>query len=231
MAQLPPALADRAERIFGRPVEVRSVVPVGPSFTLVAFHGPGLIDRRCELGQEVELRVSDRAFRHYTPAHWDGQTGEMEIMFFAHGEGPGVDWVYGLVAGTPCRVMGPSGSFRLPTTAEQVICGDATAVGLLRRLDAQIPPSGPHPPAAVEVPAQDATAVAALLPRVEVLTATSEPGAAQHEWLARRPAVARAALVGHAQTLQLLRRYLVSTGTPRRSVTCKPFWSTGRTGL
>jgi hypothetical protein len=55
----------------------------------VRFQGEGLLGIRFTPGQEVEFRVDQRCFRHYTAAAFDSLLGEVDVVFYLHGDGPG----------------------------------------------------------------------------------------------------------------------------------------------
>ena len=231
MPTLPAALADRAERWFGRPATVTDVKAVSPSLVRVTFAGDLMRGRHWHPGNEVEFRVSDHHLRHYTPARFDTATGTFDVMFCTVAGGPGTGWALGLRPGSPVTVIGPSPSVRWRGGLRPLLLGDATTLGLLTALAGATLEPGPF--GAVEVPAEDVPAVARLMPHLDVLAACAEPGAALCAWVAERSLVGtdRAYVAGHAGTVQRLRNLLRETGLPRGSITGKAYWATGRAGL
>jgi NADPH-dependent ferric siderophore reductase len=247
MPTVPAALATRAERWFGRPAAVTTIDDLSTGLRQITIAGPALRGRQWIPGQEVEFRVGDRDLRHYTPASVDPHTGQMRIIFSLQANGPGTRWARELRPGTGVTVLGPGGGIGHHPSTRSVMLGDATTIGLFAALLAPADAAGAtgdadgHAPGtagslgAVEVPAADRDAAAVLLPALYVVTAGAAPGAALVDWLTRNTDAvlpgSRAYLAGHAQTIQTLRAILRQRGTPRRSITTKPHWANGRTGL
>ncbi|WPB73655.1 hypothetical protein KYC5002_31990 [Archangium violaceum] len=89
MPEMPAFLANVLEPRFARPARVVDVVDLAPSLRRVCLEGDSLKGVAFRPGDEIELRVSERAFRHYTPAVFEPATGSLEIVFYLHGRGPG----------------------------------------------------------------------------------------------------------------------------------------------
>lgn len=232
MPTLPARLAATAERWFGHPAVVTAVEDLSPGLRRVVFTGDALRGRRWTPGQEVEFRVADREFRHYTPTVVDPDAGVVEVLFADHGDGPGAAWARALAPGDDVGVMGPAGGIRGRITDRRLLLGDASTLGLFACFAAF---GHGAVLGAVEVPAGDVEAAAALVPDLHVLPAAADPGVALHEWTISHyvadPRRDQAYLVGHAQTIQALRTQLRAQGMPRAAITTKPYWATGRTGL
>lgn len=237
MPSLPAPLAARAERWFGRPAAVVEVTELSPGLVRVGFLGPHWRGRPWIRGQEVEFRVGDREFRHYTAADVDPDRGRFDVVFVRHGEAPGTAWLAGLDVGTEVGVMGPGGGLRRGLDRRELFLGDATALGLFAAL---IPTAG-DARGAVEVPAADVAAAAALVPDLAVVATGAAPGSALDSWLGVHaddlvrnddPPPDQACLAGHVGTIDLLRRRIrTELGLPRRAVVTKAHWTEGRKGL
>lgn len=232
MPTLPARLATGAERWFGRPATVTAVEDLTPGLRRVTFAVPALRGRSWTPGQEIEVRVAERDFRHYTPIGFDPDTGALAVVFALHSGGPGTAWARELATGDRTAVMGPAGGLRRRGGQRELFLGDATALGLF----ASLLPSAGEAFGAVEVPAPDGAGAAALVPGLDVLPARAEPGAALDRWLGDRigvvpDAAQRACLVGHAQSIQRHRAALRAAGLARGAVTVKPYWATGKRGL
>lgn len=231
MPTLPVRLASASERWFARPATVDAVADLSPGLRRVAFTVPALADREWTRGQEVEFRVGERDFRHYTPAAVDPAAGRIEIVFVRHGDGPGAAWAEGLRDGDEVGVLGPGGGVRRTPGTRELFLGDGTALGLF----AALAPTAGSVSGAVEVPEADRAAAAGAVPGLAVLAAGPEPGAALAAWLREHLAVAerpeRACLAGHVGTLTALRRDLREAGLPRGAIATKAHWATGRRGL
>lgn len=229
MPTLPsPRLAGAAERWFGRPGTVVSLDEPAPGLRRVGFEVPALRDKPWTRGQEIEFRVSERGFRHYTMCAVDPGSGLLEVLFALAADGPGTRWARGLALGDPVAVMGPGGGVRRQAGERELFLGDSTALGLFHALA----PTAAEATGAVEVPADTVPAARALLPGLDVLTEGAEPGEALLGWLGALDAPPpRACLAGHAGTLQDLRRLLRERGLGRSAIATKAYWATGRAGL
>jgi NADPH-dependent ferric siderophore reductase len=129
MPELPAFLANVLEPRFARPAEVTDVDVLAPRLRRVRLAGDALRRVSFRPGQEVEFRVSERAFRHYTPASLDAARGTLDVVFFTHGGGPGSTWASALERGRRVNVLGPGGGFGLRDARRHVFLGDETALG------------------------------------------------------------------------------------------------------
>jgi NADPH-dependent ferric siderophore reductase len=227
-------LADVARR-FGRKSVVTQVVPLSPGLLRLDLTGPELVGRAWHPGGSVEFLVTRQHMRHYTPLSFDPATGSCSIIIQLHSDGPGTAWAQELSTGDETLMFGPGGRPWPKPTPVTLMLGDATAIGLFRGLLDSCPP-GTTTLGAIEVPAADALATKALVPELEVLELT-EPGAALRDWTTRLSATPGICyLAGHAQSLNEVRKDLLS-GTherpalTRKAITVQAFWATGKTGL
>jgi alkanesulfonate monooxygenase SsuD/methylene tetrahydromethanopterin reductase-like flavin-dependent oxidoreductase (luciferase family) len=200
---LPAPLAATAERWFGRPTTITAIEQLSPGLRRISFHTPDLIGRRWPPGQEIEFRVTDREFRHYTAFAVDTGAGTYDVVFTGTATGPGTHWAWNLRPGDGVGVMGPGGGVR--RGRRELLLGDATTLGLFAALltDAQTITG------AVEVPAADRDAASAIVPGLAVVPAGDRPGAALLDWLhnhlptasATRPLLAERGLPGRARPI------------------------------
>lgn len=232
MPEMPAFLANVLEPRFARAARVTQVDELAPRLRRVRVQGEALRGVAFRPGQEVEFRVSERAFRHYTPASFDEKDGAMDIVFYLHGQGPGSAWAASLRSGQAVGVLGPGGSFGLQDAARHVLLGDETALGLfacLARASAgrcsgavEVEPGGNSWPQLVDLalPAVDRTRVRgdALLRWVDAAGPTPSGDVCFY-------------LAGHADTILRLRQQLTARGWPRRSIRTKPYWADGKRGL
>lgn len=128
--------------------------------------------------------------------------------------------------------MGPGGGLRGRIADRRLFLGDASTLGLFACLAAF---GHGSVVGAVEVPALDVEAAAALVPDLQVLPAAASPGVALHEWTITSydpdPQRDHAYLAGQAQTIQALRTQLRVQGLRRNAISTKPYWAAGKTGL
>lgn len=233
MPEMPAFLANFLEPRFAKVAHVCEVADLAPRLRRVRFAGAALRGISFRAGQEVEFRVSERAFRHYTPASFDPQQGTFDVLFFLHGNGPGSAWAKALQQSQPVNVLGPAGGFHLvQEAATHVFLGDETSLGVFRAMRTA---TAARVTGAVEVDAgaDDWTALSQLdLPAV---TRDGQRGGALRRWLegfAEAPSDRVAFyLVGHAATIVELRAALLKRGWPRRAIHTKAYWADGKRGL
>ncbi|MFT3837896.1 MAG: siderophore-interacting protein [Myxococcaceae bacterium] len=233
MPELPAFLADRMEPLFSTPARVVEIEEFGPRLRRVVFESPVFKRVRPETGYQVEFRVSTTAFRHYTLSDLDIAHGRCEMILFAHGEGPGSRWVRGLRAGDEPRLLGPGKPFSLDARASRhVLLGDESCLGLFRALFRSA--RGTELRGAVELDSGNEAWLERLGVTLEAQTRTALRGAALTGWL-RRQAAPQADttfyLAGHAQTVAVLRRQLLSAGVQRRAVHVRAYWADNKLGL
>lgn len=235
MPELHPKLADVLEPHFARPAVVHEVQELGDGrLRRVRFSGPALRGLSFSPGQEIEFRVGPRAFRHYTPMHYE-PTGILDVLFYLHDRGPGSTWAEQLRPGDAVGVLGPGGRYRLGKTEVHVFLGDETTVGLFHALSAhqELRIFG-----AIEFESRELASAAApfVEPSVERLVRWDERGDALAEWIETvdprpRGLTTSFYLAGHAQTIARLRTLLRGRGWPRRVLRSRPYWCDGKRGL
>lgn len=235
MPELPKLLADWFTLPFRRPVEVVSIETLAVDLIRVKVSGQSLVGVRCIPGQEVEFRVSETSFRHYTPSLFNSERGEMELVFFLHDKGPGSSWARGLKVGDSIDVLGPGGKFGLSDSAgAHVLFGDETVLGLCEHLERA---SGSKLCGAIELEADRLDWPSALgLKRVESVTRLAKRGQALAQWgekhfKERGSSETHYYLVGHAQSIVEIRKALVAAGCKKRQIRSKAYWADGKRGL
>ncbi|AKT36728.1 siderophore-interacting protein [Chondromyces crocatus] len=243
MPEVPAMLANVMEPWFARATRVTGVEDLAPRLKRVRFEGGSLRGLRFRAGQEVEFRVSETAFRHYTPSFFDGVAGALEVVFFLHGHGPGSHWASGLREGSTANVLGPGGKLGLdPFAATHVLLGDETSIGLFAAMGRSLPP-GSRAVGAVELDAGCERWPGLAGSALDGVARGKGPrGAPLRTWLEEHPAwlePRRAQkgdttfyLSGHAGSIVELRRWLVEErGIPKGAIRTKAYWADGKRGL
>jgi NADPH-dependent ferric siderophore reductase len=236
MPEMPAFLANVLEPRFARRAKVTEIVALAPRLRKVRLEGEALRGVAFRPGQEVEFRVSERAFRHYTPARFDPERGTLDIVFFLHGEGPGTTWVRQLRQGQQANVLGPGGRFGLLEGATtHVLLGDETTLGLFACLSASAPG---RCIGALELAdgAQGSPAWPSLvgleLPAVERIGGR---GDALVRWIEANDILRSHDvcfyLAGHTGSIVRIREHLLRRGWPKRSIRTKAYWADGKRGL
>ncbi|RAU43279.1 MULTISPECIES: siderophore-interacting protein [unclassified Pseudomonas] len=77
------------------------------------------------------------AMRDYTPRRYDPETGELDIDFVLHGDGPAATWAAQAAPGQFLHIAGPRGSMIVPDMFDSyLLIGDETALPAIgRRLE------------------------------------------------------------------------------------------------
>lgn len=234
MPELPKLLADWFSAPFRRPVEVRAVHSIAKDLIRVQFSGKSLVGVKCRAGQEVEFRVSDTSFRHYTPSFFDAEQGHMEVVFFLHDQGPGSLWARELKKGDLVHVMGPGGTFKLASSGAHVLVGDETVLGLAEHLQRAF---GATLRIGIELDAERLSWPQALgLQKVEAIERQAFRGAAlaqfaTNHYQAHGSSEVHYYLVGHAQSIIQMRKALLTVGCTKKMIHSKAYWADGKRGL
>lgn len=232
MPEMPAFLANVLEPKFARPAQITAVNDLAPRLRRVTFEGPALRRASFWPGREVEFRVSERAFRHYTPSRFDTARGAFDVLFFLHGGGPGSSWAEHLREGQQVNVLGPGGDLALREgSTTHVLLGDETALGLFACLATAAPCRG-----AIEVGHGDQGWPALAGTELDAVERGAERGDALLAWLERSGLLEPTPgttfyLAGHAGSIVRLRAALLAHRWPRGQVKTKAYWADGKRGL
>jgi ferric-chelate reductase (NADPH) len=128
MSRLHDLVADTVSNRLFRAMRVTEVSDLGPfreiSLTSVASWTPG---------DKIQLRVArdGLTMRTYTPVRRETTTGDITILVYLHGAGPGSAWAQDVAADDTVQVVGPRRSIDLTRfTSAPIFVGDETSVGL-----------------------------------------------------------------------------------------------------
>lgn len=154
-----PSIHRVMHEIKRRRLEVLRVTSVTPLMRRITLHGPELegfislgtddhvklffastLEEQQALDNWVPMSESDGprpAMRDYTPRRYDPQTGELDIDFVLHGEGPAATWAAQAEPGQFLHIAGPRGSMVVPDMFDSyLLIGDETALpAIARRLE------------------------------------------------------------------------------------------------
>jgi NADPH-dependent ferric siderophore reductase len=218
-----------------RPAAVIANEELADRFRLITVEGPALAGVAWVPGQKVQVAMgAGLATRTYTPIEWNVSAGRTCLLGYAHGEGPGSNWVRDARPGDPCDLFGPRASLdatRLP--GPLAVFGDETAIGLAYALAHRGQPVAAH----FEV--DDAAVGRQVAGQLGLGGATFHARSAGDGHLAeletalaaRIAAGASFVLAGKAGTIQRLRQLLKLHGVPASRVIAKAYWAPGKTGL
>ena len=148
-----------SHEIKRRKLQVLRVTDITPKMRRITLHGPELtgfislgtddhvkliFPRTPEEQQAMEtlqLGAPDDgprpAMRDYTPSRYDAESGELDIDFVLHGEGPAATWAAQAEPGQFLYIGGPRGSMIVPDMFDSyLLIGDETALpAIARRLE------------------------------------------------------------------------------------------------
>ncbi|MEV0277383.1 hypothetical protein AB0I22_13510 [Streptomyces sp. NPDC050610] len=234
MPQAPALIGNLAASVVGRRAQVLDVREPVSGFLELELHAaapPG----GWHPGQEIQFRVSPTLARRYTVRTVGGPDSErISVLAATEAAGPGTAWLRHLRPGSETTAL--AGRYRplREHGTRRLYLGDGCAIGTLdacaRRGDASV--------VAVEVPANTVPFLAGRWPQYHFLPAGEAPGDALQSWLERSLGenaftdLDGALLLGHAQSIQRQRRALTDSQVlPRRAITTKPYWATGKQGL
>jgi NADPH-dependent ferric siderophore reductase len=126
-------------RITLRGAELEGFISLGTDDHIKLFFA-STPEEQLALENRVPMSESDGprpAMRDYTPRRYDPQSGELDIDFVLHGEGPAATWAAQAEPGQFLHIAGPKGSMVVPDMFDSyLLIGDETALpAIARRLE------------------------------------------------------------------------------------------------
>jgi NADPH-dependent ferric siderophore reductase len=254
IASTPAALRDAAPhddpglvghavlKLLARALRVDAVHLLSRRFRLISLRSEGHGELVHRPGDKLQVRVGGMAFRTFTPFRLGAGDGALELLGYAHGDGPASRWLEAVAPGDRCHVLGPRRSLALAAIDRStVFVGDETSLGLALAL-CGTPLGGLDTHFIFEV--ADAAEVRSVL-------AAMGHGMLQHAWLVERradgahlalveTALARYAgadsfrqyvLSGQSRTIQRLQRALKAAGAKPSQMLVKAYWAPGKIAL
>ncbi|MCK9879012.1 hypothetical protein MXD59_25190 [Frankia sp. Ag45/Mut15] len=228
MPSIPAPIADFTERKFGIAGTIRTITRLSPGLLRLQVTCPQPKRKPWQPGHEIELRVGERAFRHYsvmdyspagaTDADGGAGGGVMTVLVHLHGTAPGTTWLLGRAAGDEVAVLGPGHALDRGPGERRLLLGDTCTIGTFAAMLAAdgVGPGGDNgAPAttttavaggvrylgAVEVAEADAAAAAELLPGIDVVVEQAAPGEALAGWVGNAAAEAGGDLADRAHLI------------------------------
>jgi NADPH-dependent ferric siderophore reductase len=188
-------------------------------------------------GQKIQIAMGS-AFvaRTYTPIVWNAATGRTCILGYAHGVGPGSDWLRAAVPGATCDIFGPRASLDIGRPSGPLaIFGDETSLGLAHALTQ----SGGTEAVTGFFEVGDVEASRSVAEQLDLQNCTLVGREAEDahlsEFESRLPALADAGatfvLTGKAESIRRVRRTLKALEVPSQRIWTKAYWTPGKTGL
>ncbi len=233
----PGRLGKMLIRMFMKRATVVSCEPVGDNFRLITLESPQFKGIAWTPGQKIQIALGSAfSARTFTPIEWDSTAGRTRLLAYAHGAGPGSDWIRSVRHGDECDIFGPRASLDVSrAVGPVVIFGDETSLGLAFAAARHDPSRKVQCLLEVNSPENTRHVLAQLgLGETELF-------ARQHEetHLAdierRLPALivtdATFVLTGKATSIQRLRRTLKALNAPANRLVTKAYWAPGKVGL
>ena len=234
-----PGLLERAfDRLLLRSARVAAVQRVSDRFRLIDLEGDALRGAAWAPGHKLQVKVAGPfTARTFTPIVFDAVRGHVRLLGYAHGAGPGSDWLRRVQAGEACQVFGPHRSLALGDLARPVVLhGDETSFGLAAAVAASMGGrAGPRCVFEVESVAEATLALQALgMDAALLVERRDEAGrkqAASGLWSQGSGDGTLFVLTGRAQSIQQARQALRGRGVPASRIVAKAYWAPGKTGM
>ncbi len=226
-------MGDVAEMVIQQRVQVVATEYLDAKLKMVRLESDVVRKRSFQPGQWVEFRVSDHDFRHYTPSAHNARTGLMEVLFYLHEKGPGSTWAHQIKPGDEMMMLGPAGKFVLnPKAPHHLFVGDETSIGVCKVMQDAL---GERANFTCLIECEKEYAhwpqLAGLAATVAIKETT--PGTALLRQLGQLhiPTNTVVYLSGHAGSIQLVRKALITQGIPTGNILAKAYWADGKRGL
>lgn len=211
--------------------------PVAKGFTLITLESPDFRNREWTPGDKIQIALGS-AFvaRTYTPIQWDAEAGDTRILAYAHGSGPGNDWIRNLKVDDVCDVFGPRASLDVSWIPGPVLLvGDETSFGLAVAMRRQAYAANVDFLFEVTDAGESRRALDAVGFGLCRLIERQGDDCHLAEIETSLPALAASGstfvLTGRSVTIQRLRRVLKDLDVPAERLMTKAYWSPGKTGL
>ncbi len=237
VAKAPGRLSQALMGILMKSVEVVASEQLTDRFRLITLQGPALAGAAFVAGQKIQVAMGS-AFvaRTYTPIDSDPVGGRTRILGYAHGDGPGSNWVRRLEPGEACSIFGPRSSLDTRQISRTLaVFGDETSIGLAHALRHQDRARA----AVCHFEVDDIDASRRVTAHLELRHASLHRRRASDAHLAEMEAALPALIAldaafilsGKSTTIQRLRQSLKRQGVAAGRILSKAYWAPGKSGL
>lgn len=230
-------LSGMLRRLLMRRATVTACEPVAEGFRLITLESPDFRSLEWTPGDKLQIALgSIFVARTYTPIEWDAEAGRTRILAYAHGAGPGSDWIRDLKTGDVCDVFGPRASLDVSWIPGPVfLFGDETSLGLAAAMRRQGYADKVEFVFEVNDMTQARRALAALDFRAFRPVERQADDGHLAEIETRLPALAASGatfvLTGRSVAIQRMRRALKRLELPTERLMTKAYWAPGKAGL
>jgi NADPH-dependent ferric siderophore reductase len=235
MSTIPKWLADTVVNVFDPwlyTAEVDDMIYLSEDILSVTFSGDfyrtGFLP-----GHEIQFRVDDNNFRHYTIATFDELFGRITVVFYLNRKGPGSEWVMHLQKGDTLKFHAERSNMQYnKNTKHHFFFGDETSIGLFHGFK-EIAHDLDHEYLGVlELRQENEIALKELKLLLETVRESADAPAVNsiqwmedmHEncWEVWKNATYY--LAGRIYSIQRFRKYLMQRGVNRGQIKAAPFW-------
>lgn len=223
--------------ILMKPTRVTAVEAVAERFRLITLESHAFKDVAWMPGQKIQVAMGS-AFvaRTFTPMEWDATEGRTRILGYAHGYGPGSEWLQRVAVGNECDVFGPRSSMKVGNGLRSIaVLGDETSIGLAYSLLHEEPTRTVRCLLEVnDIQSVQQVATHLGIGDAELVRKRDNDAHFQELEVKLQPLIAAGpsfVLTGRALFIQRLRRTLQGLGVSSARLITKPYWAAGRTGL
>ncbi|MBV7441342.1 siderophore-interacting protein [Weeksellaceae bacterium TAE3-ERU29] len=241
MPKMPKWLGDLSEKIFSnsyKPTTISEIEYYYVNCKRVRFQGDSLKNIDWKPAQEIEFRVTNTEYRHYTPSVWNAEKGYVDVIFYLHGKGVGSNWARNLKPGDKINLIGPGGKFIFAkNTSHIVMLGDETTLGAFYGMQQMITDN--HQFTCVLEVCEEAKDWANKigLQADSLVTIPSKKGKVLMDWLhsfLHNNSTAQTSdyyISGNARTIQNLKKILLAQKISIKNIYTKPYWLENKKGL
>lgn len=223
------------KKMFLRDGQIAAVDRLTEHFRLISLKGEGLKNVDWKPGDKVQISLGEGfAMRTYTPIAWDAETGQTQLLVYAHGDAPGSRWAREARNNEAVRFFGPRGSLDLSAVSSAILFGDETCFGLGAAL--RNTAGGKSALCVFEAtdPEESTIALAAIGVSDAVLIERkpdeSHLSAVHAELLRMARSDAQFVLAGKAASIQSVRKALATAGISSTRMKAKAYWTPGKVG-
>ena len=237
MSVIKNAIAEFVGERIGSVARVAAVTSISPSFRFIDLESEAFRKAVWSPGEKIGIIAGGK--RVYTPISIDPSRGQLRLLAFLHGSGPGSDWAASVEVSDECHFMGPRASLPLSSiSGPAVLFGDETSFAVASTLQIHL---------GEEIQSRFVFEVSSVQ---ESRTAIDFLGIREASLIERRPdgshlqQVARCVaeamteltttevvLTGRGPSIQSIRTELGALGIDLARSKVKAYWAPGKTGL
>ncbi len=233
------AVLGLAELAMTRPVTLVKSAALAPNLHVLTLASDHFSDVHWEPGQKVDVQIGKLAYRAYTPCRLDKVKGELDLLVFRHGQGPGSQRLCELPIGETLRLRGPKDSTNInELTGKLAIFGDETSIALMIAHQAQDPEFDGQDSILETNAASPLRQTLKTLGLGKTIVMTRQEldehlnvAASTFSGFLDKAAENQVVLSGRAASVQMLRKKLISFGIQKSKLITHAFWAEGKVAL